>query len=214
MRQALIDEKGWKDEELPCEKTIGNILNRLGYRLRRVEKARPVKKVRETDAILENVQRENEAADEREDSLRISIDTKDKVKVGDLSGGGQSRGREATKANDHDMEYEEKLVPFGILDVLAGLLTIIFGTSSETSDFIVDCLQQWWDANRDRYSHIRQLVINVDNGPNNSSCRTQFLKRMVEFADRNKWIPHLLHYGPRRPTKQPMFVVLLLLSIP
>lgn len=88
MRQALIDEKGWKDEELPCEKTIGNILNRLGYRLRRVQKARPVKKVRETDAIFENVQRENEASDEREDSLRISIDTKDKVKVGDLSRGG------------------------------------------------------------------------------------------------------------------------------
>ena len=35
MRQALIDQKGWKTEELPCEKTIGNILNRLGYRLRR-----------------------------------------------------------------------------------------------------------------------------------------------------------------------------------
>jgi len=29
MRQALIEKKGWKDEELPCEKTVGNILNRL-----------------------------------------------------------------------------------------------------------------------------------------------------------------------------------------
>ena len=59
MRQALIDQKGWKSEELPCEKTIGNISGRLGYRLRRVQKAKPVKKVRETDAIFENVAREN-----------------------------------------------------------------------------------------------------------------------------------------------------------
>ena len=44
MRQALIDEKGYSDEELPCENTIGNILNRLGYRLRRVQKTKPQKK--------------------------------------------------------------------------------------------------------------------------------------------------------------------------
>jgi len=60
----------------------------------------------------------------------ISIDTKDKVKAGELSRGGQSRGTEAVKANDHDMEYEEKMVPLGILDVLGNLLTMIFGTSA------------------------------------------------------------------------------------
>ena len=32
MRQALIDQKGWTDEELPHVNTIGVILNRLGYR--------------------------------------------------------------------------------------------------------------------------------------------------------------------------------------
>ena len=74
MRQALIDKKGWKDEELPCEKTIGNILNRLGYRLRRVQKAKPIKKVRQTSEIFDNLERENQASDEREDSLRISIE--------------------------------------------------------------------------------------------------------------------------------------------
>ena len=204
MRQALIDQKGWKSEELPCEKTIGNILNRLGFRLRRVQKAKPVKKVRETDAIFENVHRENKASDEREDSLRISIDTKDKVKVGDLSRGGQSRGTEATKANDHDMEYKEKLVPFGILDVLGNLLTIIFGTSRETSDFIADCLQQWWDENHTQYAHIRQLVINLDNGPNNSSFRTQFMKRMVEFADRNNMEIVLVYYPPYHSKYNPI----------
>ena len=32
MREALKVEKGWADQDLPCEKTISNMLNRLGYR--------------------------------------------------------------------------------------------------------------------------------------------------------------------------------------
>ena len=43
---------------------------------------------------------------------------------------------------------------------------------------------------------IRQLVINLDNGPNNSSFRTQFMKRMVEFADRNHLEIVLVYYPP------------------
>ncbi len=204
MRQALIDKKNWKDEDLPCEKTIGNILNRLGFRLRRVQKAKPAKKVRQTDAIFENVQRENQASDAREDSLRISLDAKAILKVGDFSRGGQSRGKEATKACDHDMDVKEKLIPFGILDVLGGILSIIFGTSRQTSDFIADSLQQWWESNKDQYAHIGQLVINLDNGPENSSFRTQFMKRMVEFADRNNLEIVLVYYPPYHSKYNPI----------
>jgi hypothetical protein len=204
MRQALIDKKGWQHQELPCENTIGNILNRLGYRLRGVLKAKPLKRVRETDAIFDNVKQENQASDDREDSLRISIDTKAKLNVGEFSRGGQARGQEATEALDHDMRPEQKLVPFGILEVLSGLLTIIFGDSRETSDFIVDCLQQWWDSSKERYGHIRQLVIDLDNGPEIASNRTQFMKRMVEFADRNNLAIVLVYYPPYHSKYNPI----------
>ena len=102
-RTALIEVKGWTEEALPCENTIGNILNRLGYRLRRVQKAKPQKRVAETDAIFEHVHYENQASDQREDSLRISIDTKAKVDLGDFSRGGKARGKQAKKASDHDL---------------------------------------------------------------------------------------------------------------
>jgi len=204
LRQALIDKKGWQDQELPCENTIGNILNRLGYRLRGVLKAKPIKRVRATDAIFTKVQQENQAADESEDSLRISIDTKAKLNVGEFSRGGQARGQKATEALDHDLRPREKLVPFGILEVLNGLLTIIFGTSRETSDFIVDCLQQWWDSSKERYGHIRQLVIDLDNGPELASNRTQFMKRIVEFADRNNLEVVLVYYPPYHSKYNPI----------
>lgn len=204
LRQALVEQKGWRDEELPCENTLGQILNRLGYRLRRVQKAKPVKRVAQTEAIFEQVEQANQASDGREESLRISIDTKAKVGIGEFSRGGKARGQKATEAWDHDMQAKQKLVPFGILDVLGGLLTILFGTSRETSDFIVDCLQQWWDLNKTHYAGIRQLVINLDNGPQNASSRTQFMKRMVEFADRNALEIVLVYYPPYHSKYNPI----------
>jgi hypothetical protein len=80
--------------------------------------------------------------------------------------------------------------------MMTGLLTVLFGTSFETSDFIVDCLELWWDDNKEQYRHIRQLVINLDNGPQNSSHRTQFMKRMIEFADKNNLEIVLAYYPP------------------
>ena len=196
MRIALIIEKNWTDKDLPCEKTIGTILNRLGYCLRRVQKAKPLKKIPETDAIFDNLIKINKASDLREDSLRISIDTKAKVDLCDSSRGGTSRCRKAVKANDHDMGFKDKLAPLGILNVMTGLLTILFGVSSETSDFIVDCLEHWWNNNKEQNSHIKQLVINLDNGPQNSSHRTQFMKRMIDFADKNNLEIVLAYYPP------------------
>lgn len=196
MRTALITEKNWTDKDLPCEKTIGTILNRLGYCLRRVQKAKPLKKIPETDAIFDNLIKINKASDLREDSLRISIDTKAKVDLCDSSRGGTSRCRKAVKANDHDMGFKDKLAPFGILNVMTGLLTILFGVSFETSDFIVDCLEHWWNNNKEQNSHIKQLVINLDNGPQNSSHRTQFMKRMIDFADKNNLEIVLAYYPP------------------
>lgn len=43
VRQQLIEQKGYQDDELPCTATIGNKLNQLGYKLRAVQKSRPQK---------------------------------------------------------------------------------------------------------------------------------------------------------------------------
>ena len=62
------------------------------------------------------------------------------------------------------------------LDAGHGALTLVFG-ARETSDFWVDALQLWWEQTRGQCKKVRQLVIYLDNGPNNSGMRTQFLKR-------------------------------------
>ena len=42
--EALVKEKGYKKEELPAESTMRDLLNKMGYRLRRVQKTKPQKK--------------------------------------------------------------------------------------------------------------------------------------------------------------------------
>jgi hypothetical protein len=39
------------------------------------------------------------------------------------------------KADDHDMGLKDKLAPFGILNMMTGLLIVIFGVSFETSTY-------------------------------------------------------------------------------
>src|SRR5215510_4229022 len=54
--QALR-EQGYRAEHLPSPSTMAEVLNRLGYRLRRVVKAKPQKKIKETEAIFENIKK-------------------------------------------------------------------------------------------------------------------------------------------------------------
>lgn len=193
---GALEQSGFAVEDLPSQRTIRRILNRLGYKLRRVRKSKPVKKIKETDAIFGNVKLAHQQAEEDEHCLRISIDSKAKVKIGDFSRRGRSRGRENKKALDHDMNPKAKLVPFGVLEIESAQLFLVFGASRETSDFIADCLESWWDERKAIYPHVRKLMIDLDNGPGIASCRTQFMKRLVEFADRHGLQIELVYYPP------------------
>lgn len=204
VRIALIQSKGYPEKEVPTRQTIGDILNRHGYRLKKTQKTKPLKKIKETDDIFENVAQANLASDNNPKSLRISIDSKAKVKVGNLSRGGKARTIEALKADDHDNQWSAVLVPFGILDVWRNQLSIYFGQSAETTDFIADCLSSWWQENKQIYSELEELAINLDNGSAIRNNRTQFIKRMVNFADQTKLRIKLIYYPPYHSKYNPI----------
>ena len=85
----------------------------------------------------------------------------------------------------------------------SGALTLVFG-KHETSDFWGDCLRLWWDSVREKCGHVRRLAIYLDNGPKNSGVRTQFLKRMIEFADWSGLEIHLIYYPPYHSKYNPI----------
>ena len=110
---------------------------------------------------------------------------------------------EGPKGWDHDPPAARKWTPFGILVLATGALTLIFG-NQENSDFWVDCLKMWWTQVKGGYGHIKRLVIYLDNGPKNSGSRTQFLKRMIEFADWSGLEIRLVYYPPYHSKYNPI----------
>ena len=163
-----------------------------------------MKKIPQTEAIFENVAQANRLSDENPRSLRISIDSKAKVKIGNLSREGKARGFKPLAADDHDTCWESVLVPFGILNTHSNELSIYFGQSAETSDFIVDCLSAWWQENQPHYRHLEELVINLDGGAATRSDRTQLIKRMVLFARDTGLVIRLIYYPPYHSKYNPI----------
>lgn len=135
----------------------------------------------QTDAIFDQLREQNSRADAAEDTLRLSLDAKASVKIGLFSRGGRTWAR--VEASDHDFKADAKLTPFGILLPRQGDLFLYFARSALTSDFIVDVLEAWWQRVRESYPKVKALLINQDNGPENSSRRTQYVKRLLGFAE-------------------------------
>jgi hypothetical protein len=92
VRQALI-AKGYSSAELPSERTMRDILNRMNYRLKRIQKGKPLKKTPATDAIFANVHAVHDQARDDPETLEISMDSKAKVALGDYARGGKNPDR-------------------------------------------------------------------------------------------------------------------------
>jgi len=173
--------QGFSEAQLPSKSSMAEILNRMGYRLRKVVKAKPPKKIPETDAIFENLKEKEAEAKSAPNVKRLIIDCKATVKIGNYSRGGKTRGE--NKADDHDMGCIETYTPFGILEEDSGQLHISFGNSYKTSDFIVVSGEWWNGLSGENQQDTTLIQIKVDNGPESSGVRTQFLKRMTDFAE-------------------------------
>ena len=93
VREALI-QKGYEQSQLPSERSIRNILNRMKYRLKRIQKGKPLKKTTETNAIFENVKGARNQYENDPETLELSLDTKAKVKLGEYALGGKNANRQ------------------------------------------------------------------------------------------------------------------------
>lgn len=144
----------------------------------------------------------NDAADDAPTTLRISMDAKATVKVGPFARGGKSRAQ--VKAADHDFEATAKVTPVGIFLPATDELFLYGVTSKVTSDCLVDRLEQWWESVRERFATITTLVLNLDNGPECHSRRTQFLFRLVQFALRTGLRVRLAYYPPYHSKYNPI----------
>jgi hypothetical protein len=144
----------------------------------------------------------NDEADASDTQLRVSCDAKAAIKVGDYSRLGSSRVK--VQAADHDFKPEDIIIPYGICLPKHKELSLYLTRSKVTADCIVDCLDAWWTDTRSRFPQVSLLVLDLDNGPENHSRRTQFMKRMVEFVDRHHIDVRLAYYPPYHSKYNPI----------
>lgn len=124
------------------------------------------------------------------------------MKIGSFDRGGKSRNEE--EALDHDYNPKATVTPYGIFLPEKDELFLYFTESKVTSDFIVDILEDFWLEQKHRFPLIQTLLINQDNGPQNNSRRTQFMKRIVEFAQKHKLNIRLAYYPPYHSKYNPI----------
>jgi transposase len=146
----------------------------------------------------------NETADEDATTLRISMDAKATVKIGPFSRKGKSRVQ--VHAADHDFADPKSptVTPVGIFLPELDELFLYAVTSKVTSDCLVDRLEEFWEREKDRFSHINTLVLNLDNGPENNSHRTQFMQRLVQFSSQYHLTIRLAYYPPYHSKYNPV----------
>lgn len=144
----------------------------------------------------------NREADESDHQLRVSVDTKATVKIGEFSRGGTCRMKVA--ALDHDYQADATLAPIGILVPKLDEVVIEFVPTPATSDAIMDAIDGYWRQNAARFDGVDTLVLNLDNGPENNSRRTQFIQRVVDFVDEHQLTVRLAYYPPYHSKYNPV----------
>jgi len=155
-----------------------------------------LKKIPETDEIFENVHRINKESDENPNSLRFSMDAKAKVHVWNLDRRWKARRKDPLIADDHDTNILAKLIPYWITKVCTWEVGFYYWKSNETSDFVVDCLDKHLTEALKKEPNITEVVLNIDNWPDQRSNRTQFIKRIVELSMKHNISIHLAYYPP------------------
>jgi transposase len=109
-----------------------------------------------------------------------------------------------TAAADHDFHPSASVTPVGIVLPTLDELFLYGITAKVTSDCLADCIERWWERVRMRFVHITTLVINLDNGPENHSRRTQFMQRLTQFVDHFQLSVQLAYYPPYHSKYNPI----------
>ena len=123
-------------------------------------------------------------------------------KIGPFSRGGYTRNINA-KGADHDFKAKALLNLHGIFLPEHDEIYHFFTESKVTSDFMVDSLEEVWPDLKNRFNPTT-LLINLDNGPENHSRRTQFLKRIVDFSYQYCISIRLAYYPPYHSKYNPI----------
>jgi transposase len=128
----------------------------------------------------------------------ISVDTKKKELIGTYKNGGKEyrlKG-EPRPVNVHDFG-KQKAAPYGIYDIAKNEGFVNVGTSSDTSEFAVYSIKQWWKRmGKRQYPKAIKLLITADGGGSNSYRNKLWKIELQGLADEIGMEITVCHFPP------------------
>jgi len=129
----------------------------------------------------------------------ISVDTKKKELIGNLSRGGKIYTTETIEVFDHDFTSlaEGVAIPHTIYDTVLNKAYVTIGTSRDTSEFACDSIRQWWNfCGRLLYLNATSILMLMDGGGSNSSRHYIFKQDLQALVDELCIDIRIAHYPP------------------
>lgn len=152
-----------------CAKTVGNLLKGHGYSLRVNRKS-----IAETHHPDRNQQFEIIAETRKrfadDGQPTVSVDTKKKELVGNFKNPGRAWSQQSEEVLVHDFRSDASAIvsPYGLYEVPLNRGTIVVGTSRDTPEFAVDCLELWLqELGWKTYPNMNRLLLLCDSGGSN-----------------------------------------------
>lgn len=128
----------------------------------------------------------------------ISVDTKKKELIGNYKNAGKSYHpkMQPREVNVHDFGTQ-KAAPYGIYDIGSNEGFVNVGTSSDTSEFAVYSIKQWWKRmGNKQYPEADKLLITADGGGSNGYRTKLWKTELQRLADETKLEITVCHFPP------------------
>ena len=155
-------------------KTVAKLLKQNNFSLRTNKKKISNGSPPERDAQFATIAHLRERFGRRGNPI-LSVDTKKRELVGRFKNPGRVWARQSDAVNDHDFRSMAKgvAIPYGIYDLQRNRGTVYVGTSYNTPQFAVECIEKWWRTEgQKRFPDRRHLLVLADTGGSNgATCR-------------------------------------------
>jgi transposase len=190
----ILQKKGFNISRMG----VLRILKNQGYSLQSNKKMLSGKDHPDRDTQFKHINRLVSIFSKTNDPV-ISVDTKKKELVGNFKNNGQVWTKNAIEVFDHDFSsYSSgKAIPYGAYDINRNEGFVNIGTSSDTSEFAVNSIWQWWrHFGRKNYPTAQRLFICADGGGSNGSRTRAWKFFLQELANRIGIPITVAHYPP------------------
>ena len=131
----------------------------------------------------------------------ISVDTKKKELVGNFKNHGKTWRQKGKpiEVNVHDFPNLGigKAIPYGTYDVALNKGFVNVGVSSDTAEFAVESIKQWWkQLGKKAYKKANKLLICADSGGSNGVHNRGWKYFLQKFAKQTGLEVTVLHFPP------------------